>query len=759
VAILALAAAAAGAWAALGPRGGVPSGVDPRRSYLVAPFDVLSPDPQLAWLREGAVSMLSLDLAQWRDLKVVDYERGLDLQRDLKLDGTRAIGLDDARRLARKAGVWTVVTGRVTGIGDSTQVVANMYDVASGKKVDSAMRSAPRSADPRPLFDALARDLLDLVGAPTVSLGLTQSTTNSVEAYRAYLDGVRALNGWQLARADSLFAAATDADSTFALAYYKRALTYGWWKSGDSTQLAVLRRARQYAGRLPARERGLLDAYAALALALYGDGTPTTDSVRSARFVDAQRKYAAIVARDSGDAEAWYGLGDAYYHHTTGNFNDSLSRDHWTRALAAFGRTLALDSSFHLAYSHRVGIYQQTAAPNGPLLLDGETVRTLVDPATRQAFAGARLSTVKQRAQQLAVREARAWAAADPVPQAFLALAQAYLPEHFDSAAAVLDSAVRRLGPRAAGTLPFEHAIVLAHLDPPAARTALRAALAAADSASLAAAGGGDRFPILIAAMQVAAMTGGLRDLDATERLAVAVQPSLNGASMPTAPILRWWGTIDRLAVGVPFASVRQTVDSGIAGLDRIPGDFGRGARVESYSAPYLAFAVTRDPKYAATVRRWVGASAKTLVEMDAMEALARGDSARARALAAQFPPPDSIRAAGGALNVLRWVLRAEVLAALGDTRRAVANYAVLDPTRFSDASAFDPGLALYARTFPARARLYEQLGQPDSAAAAYERFLAWWKDADPALQAQVREAQAGLARVRDARAGQPVGR
>ncbi|AHG88007.1 protein kinase [Gemmatirosa kalamazoonensis] len=192
VAILALAAAAAAAWAALGTSGGVPRGVDPRRSYLVAPFDVLSPDPQLAWLREGAVSMLSLDLAQWRDLQVVDYERGLDLQRDLKLDGARRIGLDDARRLARKAGVWTVVTGRVTGIGDSTLVVANVYDVASGKKVDSAMRATPRGADPRPLFDALARDLLDLVGAPAVSLGITKSTTTSVAAYRDYLDGARA---------------------------------------------------------------------------------------------------------------------------------------------------------------------------------------------------------------------------------------------------------------------------------------------------------------------------------------------------------------------------------------------------------------------------------------------------------------------------------------------------------------------------------------------------------------------------------------
>jgi TolB-like protein len=100
----------------------------------VAPFDVLSGDPQLAWLREGSVSLLSLDLAEWRDLRVVDYERGLDLLRDLGLDDARRLTLEDARRLARRADVWTVVMGQVTGTADSLQVVARLYDVATGAR-------------------------------------------------------------------------------------------------------------------------------------------------------------------------------------------------------------------------------------------------------------------------------------------------------------------------------------------------------------------------------------------------------------------------------------------------------------------------------------------------------------------------------------------------------------------------------------------------------------------------------------------------
>jgi tetratricopeptide (TPR) repeat protein/TolB-like protein len=733
---------------------GALGGADPRKSYLVAPFDVLSPDPQLAWLREGAVSMLSLDLAQWRDLKVIDYERGLDLQRDLKLDGRR-IGREDAIRMARRAGVGSVVTGRVTGTPDSTLVLATVYDVESGSKVDSAQRSAPRGADPRALFDALARDLLDLVGAPAGTQALAQSVTSSVEAYRDYLEASRALNAWQLPRADSLFGAAISADSTFALAYYKRALTYGWWKAGDTTQLAMIRQATRNAGRLPARERGLLDAYAAFATAMYG-GTDVPDSVRNARFTDAERMYAAALTRDSADAEAWYGLADAYYHHQTGNWGDSTTRDHWTRALAGFNRTLALDSSFHLAYSHKVNIYQQAAAPNSPLVLDGEVLRSLNDAATRQTFQGARLTAAKRRAQELGVREARAWAAADPVPPAFFAVAQAYLPAHWDSAAAALDDAVRRLGPGEAGMLPFAYAFVAARTDPVRARDALHAALQT-DSASLARAGGSDRFQFIVASMQVAAMTGALRDLDVAARLAAAAQPSIPGTRVPTSMIVQWWAAGLKLAAGAPSASVRPMVDGGLGGRDAMPGRLGESARRQSMLVPYVALLVTREPKYRAMLTKWAGGDAGTWPEADALAALGVGDSARARAATSRFPSPDSMRAATSGMNAARWVARAEVLAALGDAPRALAMYEVLDPRRFGDVSVFDPALVLWARSYLARGRLYEQLGQRPQAAAAYDRFVTLWKDADPSLQPQVREARAGLARVRDQGAGQAV--
>jgi DNA-binding SARP family transcriptional activator/TolB-like protein len=50
--------------------------------------------------------------------------------------------------------------------------------------------------------------------------------------------------------------------------------------------------------------------------------------------------------------------------------------------------------------------------------------------------------------------------------------------------------------------------------------------------------------------------------------------------------------------------------------------------------------------------------------------------------------------------------------------------------------------------------RMAEALGRQDDAAVHYERFLAWWEDADPALQPLVDETRQALARLNDSQGG-----
>ncbi len=266
IAAVAVGLAAVGASVGLARRSdGPPEGVNPRHSILVLPFDNLRDDPAVEWMRDGSVNMLGLNLSQWNDLTVVDQERLHDLLGQHQLERGDDIGLDLARRLAREAGVWTVVLGDFARSGDSLHLAARVYDVATGTRISVARVDDRTGEDARPLFDQLAADLLDLSGAPTnLPVGLARSTSQSLEAYRAYLAGVDQLNRWDLAGAERDLRRALEMDTTFGLAYYKLALTRGWLSGiNDSVADHAIVRATAHSGNLPEHDRTVINAYRA----------------------------------------------------------------------------------------------------------------------------------------------------------------------------------------------------------------------------------------------------------------------------------------------------------------------------------------------------------------------------------------------------------------------------------------------------------------------------------------------------------------
>ena len=66
----------------------------------------------------------------------------------------------DALRLASAAGARAVVVGQVSGGPDTVTIFAATYDVATGQLVRETQQTGPARPDSRPLFDALARDIL-----------------------------------------------------------------------------------------------------------------------------------------------------------------------------------------------------------------------------------------------------------------------------------------------------------------------------------------------------------------------------------------------------------------------------------------------------------------------------------------------------------------------------------------------------------------------------------------------------------------------
>jgi len=117
--------------------------------------------------------------------EVFPRERLHDLLAQHRLKVGDDIGLDMARRLAREAGVWTVVLGDFAPAGDSLHLVARVYDVATGKGT-LFRRFSSRTALIEAVLTRRASALLRREhDTPPSGPGI-----EPVAALRAYLDGL-----------------------------------------------------------------------------------------------------------------------------------------------------------------------------------------------------------------------------------------------------------------------------------------------------------------------------------------------------------------------------------------------------------------------------------------------------------------------------------------------------------------------------------------------------------------------------------------
>lgn len=719
-------------------RNGPPAGVDPRHSILVLPFDNLRRDSTLDWLRQGSSSMLGLDLAQWSDLTVVDQERVHDLFTKRKLEPGDPVGLDVARQLAREAGVWTLVLGDFERTGDSLLVNARMIDVASGQRVDMAQAGVTANADVRPAFDQLAARLLDLSGAPGgLRPGLADATTSSLEAYRAYLTGIELLDHWDLEAADTVFRHAIALDSTFGLAYYKLALTRGWiGGAADADGRQAIAFATRYAARLPARQQALISAYQSF---IDGD------------LPRARDLYTRLLARDSIDTDAWYALGDAWYH--DGDSTAAGRARKMTSSLRAFRRALALDPAYALAYEHVAAMYGD-AARDRPMF-------ALVTPDSFASAAGLDSATRSQaiaRARHAGVQLSRDWVAAQPgTDRAHRALIDAYAAAH-DVPDAVQEIDRLRIPPGstdavAAGLL--EGRARFAAGDVNGALAVLRPAY---DSLN----GNGERldrlslpdYQLLLATANPFLYAGDLGT--ASEVLAftrAARQRLMPPASMDDKTVD--WRYFEQIQDGQYYGPAGATTElrrtwKSVAEAARNARPEGRAAiaRAGAPAALGLLLSPTGDTLAASELRALTGEELPG--DVLALMSIARGDTAAARRnLAAQIPP--------GGDHAYRWglggwvgtprLLSAYAHYQLGDYGQTLSLLDDYTP-ELMQPNQLDPRWAAIGWARLVRGLADERLGRRSEAEREYRAVLSQWKDADPRRVPLLLQARAGLGRV-----------
>ncbi len=299
----------------------------------VLPFEVQGAGLDV-W-REGMVDMMGTALDGAAGLRAIDSRTVLARWREVAGDGVSA-DLATALDVGRRTGARYILVGSAVGSGDEVRLSAEVYDAKSG--IELGQGQVVGAADSVfSLVDRLSIEVLRAIlkgregDLPRVNLA--RVTTSSLPALKAYLEGEVLFRRGDFDAAIPAYERAVEADSTFALANYRLATSYGWAESilSDLAEQAIEAAAR-HADRLPEREAVLLEADRALY-----HGT-----------LDGLEPLELAVRRYPDDPEAWYLLGETYYH---------LGRQAlvpWEKGEDAFAHAVRLDPQFLPAYIHRI---------------------------------------------------------------------------------------------------------------------------------------------------------------------------------------------------------------------------------------------------------------------------------------------------------------------------------------------------------------------------------------------------------------------
>lgn len=254
--------------------------------------------------QEGMASLLSTGLDGTEGLRSVDSRTVLS-RWNREIESGSPEDLATVLRVAESTGARFALEGSAASVGDEVRLVTRVHDLRTGQQVGTAQVEGSLDT-PQDLVDRLGVEVLrvlfggDVADLPRIDLAAV--TTSDPEALRAYLRGESDYREGLFHQAVTAYEQAVSIDSTFALAYHRLFLAMGWSGSNDSpAQRRYGQRALELVDRLPEREQ----------LLVRGTYNMSRDPRDPARLVTTLEE---AVSRYPRDAEAWYLLGETYFH-------------------------------------------------------------------------------------------------------------------------------------------------------------------------------------------------------------------------------------------------------------------------------------------------------------------------------------------------------------------------------------------------------------------------------------------------------------
>lgn len=226
-------------------------------------FENKTGDSTLDWLQTGLPEILQTDLAQSDALSIISRDRVVDC-----IEGDEPhVGFghphEECLRAANFLGAKHAISGTFYKLGENIRIDSRLEELTTGKIVSSVKVIG---SDPFLLVDSLTTKIasaLNIGNQLASSEDVSKFTSSSPEAYKKYIEGMQIFDLGKYDEANDIFKQALAIDSTFALPYMR--IGMGMVFTGKNTEGAQwFARAKQYADRLPIRERNLLDVYSDL---------------------------------------------------------------------------------------------------------------------------------------------------------------------------------------------------------------------------------------------------------------------------------------------------------------------------------------------------------------------------------------------------------------------------------------------------------------------------------------------------------------
>ena len=252
----------------------------------VAPFEIEG-DTSAAFLSEGVSEMLAGFLGSVRGeqlVQTVHPKRG-----------------ESVAAAAHRIGARLYVTGRVMTEGDLVSVSANLWSPDGGDVPVASASATARRGNVLSTVATLGADLSAPFLGPGAGTRIKTAAlgTTSEAALREFITGEANFRASRYLDAATAFGNAVLADSNFAMAWYRLAVSLDWSGRPISEVLAAARRAHELAARLPDVDRRMIEAHYAW---------------RTGKADEAERLYRSILEQRRGDPEATYLLAELLFH-------------------------------------------------------------------------------------------------------------------------------------------------------------------------------------------------------------------------------------------------------------------------------------------------------------------------------------------------------------------------------------------------------------------------------------------------------------